>query len=77
MLLGIAEKLGDPVAQSFSVSDLVTFRKVELDAGALPRSINVRYSYLKTVFTELRRLGDIDYANPLDRLKPLKPQQAV
>lgn len=77
MLLGIAEKLGDPVAHTFSVSDLVAFRKVELDAGALPRSINVRYSYLKTVFTELRRLGDIDYANPLDRLKPLKPQQAV
>ncbi|MEZ3257445.1 site-specific integrase, partial [Escherichia coli] len=48
-----------------------------MEEGALPRSINVRYSYLKTVFTELRRLGDIDYPNPLDRLKPLKPQQSV
>ncbi|WP_425142894.1 phage integrase, partial [Enterobacter hormaechei] len=73
----IASRLGDPVGQRFTTADLVAFRKRELEEGALPRSINVRYSYLKTVFTELRRLGDIDYPNPLDRLKPLKPQQSV
>ncbi|EMH4720337.1 tyrosine-type recombinase/integrase [Pseudomonas aeruginosa] len=77
LLLLIASRLGDPVGQRFTAADLVAFRKRELEEGALPRSINVRYSYLKTVFTELRRLGDIDYPNPLDRLKPLKPQQSV
>ncbi|MCY1277692.1 Tyrosine recombinase XerC [compost metagenome] len=77
LLLSIAAKLGNPVAQTFSVSALVALRKVELEGGARPRSINVRYSYLKSVYTELRRLGDIDYVNPLDRLKPLKPQQDV
>ncbi|MFJ3259040.1 tyrosine-type recombinase/integrase [Pseudomonas sp. NPDC086581] len=77
MLLFIAAKLGNPIAQTFTVSDLVALRKVELEEGALPRSINVRYSYLKSIYTELRRLGDIDYANPLDTLKPLKPQQEV
>lgn len=79
MLLFIAAKLGNPIAQTFTVSDLVALRRVELEleVGALPRSINVRYSYLKSIYTELRRLGDIDYANPLDTLKPLKPQQDV
>ncbi len=53
MLLFTTAKLGIPIAQTFTVSDLVALRKVELEEGALPRSINMRYSYLKSVYTEL------------------------
>ncbi len=74
-LLLMASRLGDPVAIKLTGSHLAQLRRVELEAGAVAKSINNRFTYLKAVFNELRRLGDIDYANPLDTVKPLKFQE--
>lgn len=76
MLQLMAKRLGDPVARKLTGSDLVNLRRSELEAGAKPKSINNRLSFLKTVFNELYRLSDIDYPNPLAKVKPLKLQEA-
>nr|WP_024308860.1 tyrosine-type recombinase/integrase [Pseudomonas sp. P818] len=71
----MAKRLGDPIARKLNGSTIVDLRRNELEAGAKPKSINNRLSYLKTVFNELYRLGDTDYPNPLAKLKPLKFQE--
>jgi site-specific recombinase XerD len=75
VLLLVADRLGDPVASKLSGAAVVELRRKELESGSAPKSINNRLSYLKAVFNELYRLGDIDYVNPLSRLKPLKFQE--
>ena len=75
-LLLMVSRLGDPVATKLTGAHLAELRRSELEAGAVPKSINNRFTYLKAVFNELRRLGDIDYPNPLDSIKPLKFQEA-
>lgn len=74
-LLLMCQRLGNPVASKLTAADLIQLRRIELDAGAVPKSINNRLTYLKSVFNELRRLGDIDYPNPLEKVKPLKFQE--
>ncbi|WP_397378586.1 tyrosine-type recombinase/integrase [Pseudomonas sp.] len=74
-LLLMATRLGDPIAIKLTGTHLAQLRRSELESGAVPKSINNRFTYLKAVFNELRRLGDIDYPNPLDSIKPLKFQE--
>lgn len=74
-LLLMCERLGNPVATKLTGAHLVELRRKELEAGAVPKSINNRFTYLKAVFNELHRLGDIDYSNPLAQVKPLKFQE--
>lgn len=70
-LLLMAQRLGDPVATKLTAGHIATLRRSELESGAVAKSINNRLTYLKAVFNELNRLGDIDYPNPLSKLKPL------
>ncbi len=72
----MAKRLRDPVARKLTGSDLVKLRRLELEAGAKPKSVNNRLSFLKSVFNELYRLEDIDYSNPLAKVKPLRLQEA-
>ncbi|MFU3068914.1 integrase, partial [Pseudomonas aeruginosa] len=44
-------------------------------AGANGKTLNNRLGYLRAVFNELLQLGDIDFSNPLQRVKPLKLQE--
>ncbi len=71
----MAKRLGNPVARKLTGADIVSLRRRELEAGAKPKSINNRLSFLKTVYNELYRLSDIDYVNPLAKVKPLKLQE--
>lgn len=56
----MAEGLGNPVA---------------IKAGANPKTLNNRLGYLCSVFNVLHQLGEIDYANPLARIRPLRLQE--
>jgi len=76
MLQLMAKRLGDPVARTLTGADVVSLRRRELESGAMPKSVNNRLSFLKTVYNELYRLGDIDYPNPLAKVKPIKLQEA-
>ena len=66
------EGMGNPVADRFSVEMFATYRKARLAAGIAPNSVNREHAYLRSVFNELRRLGQWKKANPLAELRQFK-----
>ena len=75
VLARLAADLGDPVATKFTSNQFCEVRRVQLEAGVHGKSLNNRLGYLKAVFNELYRLGDIDYSNPLANVRPLRLQE--
>ncbi len=75
VLARLAADLGDPVASSFTGNAFCEVRRFQLESGVHGKSLNNRLGYLKAVFNELRRLGDIDYPNPLANVRPLRLQE--
>ncbi|AFM66402.1 phage integrase [Pseudomonas aeruginosa] len=71
----VAKDLGDPVASQLTAHHYAEYRTRLLAAGANGKTLNNRLGYLRAVFNELLQLGDIDFANPLQRVKPLKLQE--
>lgn len=75
LLDDLVSALGDPVAVQLSGNDYAEYRAVMLGAGANPKTLNNRLGYLRSVYNVLFQLGDIDYPNPLSRVKPLRLQE--
>jgi integrase len=50
-------------------------RRLRMEAGTSPKTLNNELGYLRSVYNELRGLGVIDYANPLELVKPLRIQE--
>ena len=75
ILAKLAKDLGDPVAVTFTGNAYCETRRVQLDSGVKGKTLNNRLGYLKAVFNELHRLGEIDYPNPLINVRPLRLQE--
>lgn len=75
ILLALARELSDPVAVSLTANLYCEVRHSQLSAGVHQKTVNNRLGYLKAVYNQLRRLGDIDYVNPLDFVRPLRLQE--
>lgn len=75
ILAKLSNDLGDPVAATFSGNAYCETRRLQLEADVHAKTLNNRLGYLKSVFNELFRLGDIDYANPLAKVRPLRLQE--
>lgn len=75
VLENIARDLGNPVAVKFTADQFCTLRGKQLAEGIHGKTLNNRLGYVKSVFNELHRLGDIDYPNPLDKVRPLRLQE--
>jgi integrase len=75
ILAKLAKDLGDPVAVTFTGNAYCETRRLQLEAGVHGKTLNNRLGYLKAVFNELFRLGDIDYPNPLAKVRPLRLQE--
>ncbi len=75
ILLALARELGDPVAVSLTANLYCEVRHLQLSAGVHQKTVNNRLGYLKAVYNQLCRLGDIDYANPLHFVRPLRLQE--
>lgn len=71
----IADALGNPVAVKMTGNEYAEYRAKALKEGANPKTLNNRLGYLRSVFNVLRHLGEIDYPNPLARVRPLRLQQ--
>lgn len=71
----LAKELGNPIAISLSGNEYAEYRANALKAGANPKTLNNRLGYLRSVFNVLHQLGDIDYPNPLQRVRPLRLQE--
>lgn len=75
ILVKHVQELRDPVAVDLAANDYCEVRRSLLDAGVHGKTLNNRLGYLKAVFNELIRLGDIDYVNPLLKVRPLRLQE--
>ncbi|MFY1051058.1 phage integrase [Ectopseudomonas khazarica] len=75
VLENIARDLGDPVAVKFTADQFCTLRGRLLADGIHGKTLNNRLGYVKSVFNELHRLGDINYPNPLAKVRPLRLQE--
>lgn len=75
LLLQLASDLGDPVALQLTGNQYTEYRAQQLAAGAHGKTLNNRLGYLRAVYNELHQLGEIDYVNPLQRVKLLKLQE--
>ncbi|SDH95748.1 phage integrase [Pseudomonas panipatensis] len=75
LLIQLAKDLGDPVASQLTGHMYAEYRAQQISKGANGKTLNNRLGYLRAVFNELLQLGDIDFANPLQRVKPLKLQE--
>jgi integrase len=69
------DRMGDPVADRFTVNTFATYRTARLAEGILPNSINREHAYLRSVFNELRRLGQWNRENPLAHLRQFKVEE--
>lgn len=75
LLDAMAKDLGDPVAIKLSGKQYAEYRAKQLAQGANPKTLNNRLGYLRSVFNVLHQLEEIDYPNPLARVKLLRLQE--
>lgn len=75
LLDDMAKALGDPVALNLTGNDYAEYRAGMLKSGANPKTLNNRLGYLRSVYNVLHQLGEIDYPNPLARVRPLRLQE--
>ncbi|WP_145931692.1 phage integrase [Yersinia bercovieri] len=79
-LEAICERLGDPLVTDFDKNAFAVYREQRLNGRwqakgrAAPKqaTVNREYSYLRAVFSELKRLGEWEGDNPLDGLRQFK-----
>ena len=71
----LVKDLGNPIAFKLTGNEYAEYRTNALKAGANPKTLNNRLGYLRSVFNVLHQLGEIDYANPLERVRPLRLQE--
>ena len=67
--------MGNPVADRFTVNTFAAYRTDRLASGIAPNSVNREHAYLRSVFNELRRLGQWSKPNPLAELRQFKVQE--
>jgi len=70
-LQALAKGLGDPVAAKLEPQVYSQHRRVRLDSGLAPKTMNNELGYLKGVYNELKSLEVITYDNPVRSVKPL------
>ena len=71
----LCSKLGNPVASSLTGTQYTAARGEALASGAAGKTLNNHLGYLRAMYNELHRLGEIDYANPLGNVRMLKLQE--
>lgn len=79
-LKAICERLGDPLAHEVDKNMFAVYRERRLSGEWLAKgrkaikeaTVNREQSYLHAVFSELKRLGEWEDANPLDGIRQFK-----
>src|SRR5690606_26129297 len=74
VLCRMAREMGNPVAVNLSGVTYTEYRGKRLEQGIHRKTINTQFGYLCSMFNVLHELGEIDYQNPLAKVKPLKLQ---
>ncbi|MCY1365299.1 Tyrosine recombinase XerC [compost metagenome] len=75
VLRRMAEALGNPVAVNMTGAQYTAYRALRLASGISGKTVNIQLGYLRSMFSVLLHLGEIDYPDPLAKVKPLKLQE--
>ncbi|SIS44703.1 tyrosine-type recombinase/integrase [Neptunomonas antarctica] len=71
-LIRLSNDLGNPVASRLTSSMFLMYRKQRINQGLKPKTLNNELIYIRAVFNELIALQQLNYVNPLEKVKPLK-----
>jgi site-specific recombinase XerD len=84
-LLHMCEALGNPIAASIDATTFATYRKERLEGKHVPsndkrkrnggisvNSANREHAYLRSMFNELRRVGEWTGSNPIEHVRQFK-----
>lgn len=72
----MSSAMGDPVARTLQSSTFIKYRNSRLEQGIKPKTLNTELGFLRSVYNELYALEQINYANPLRLVKPLRLQES-
>lgn len=75
VLRRMAEDMSNPIASRLTGAHYTEHRARRLAAGVSGKTVNNQLGYLCSVFNVLEQLGEIDYPNPLAKVKVLKLQE--
>ena len=68
----IAEALNDPIACELKAANFVAYVSERIESGLAEKTLNNHLGYLKAVYNYLHSIGEIEYQNPLERVKPIR-----
>lgn len=74
-LTAMAVAMGNPYAVQLSATDFTSYRAARLGAGIAPSTVNHEHAYLRSLFNELRRLGEWSEPNPIANVRQIKTQE--
>jgi integrase len=71
-LLKLSRALGNPIGRTLNPELLADYRRLRIDEGITPATLNRELITLKALFRELRRLSVIDYDSSLLKVRKLR-----
>jgi integrase len=74
-LVQMGEAMGNPVADQFKADLFAKYRAKRLSEGISANNLNREHAYLRSVFNELRRLGQWNGENPLALVRQFKIEE--
>lgn len=74
-LIHLGEAMGNPIADQFKADLFARYRAKRLSEGISANNLNREHAYLRSVFNELRRLGQWKGENPLALVRQFKIEE--
>ena len=71
-LLAMVSSLQNPIARQLKPEQYLKYRHIRSTNKINPKTLNNELGYLNAIYNELRRTGQIDYENPLAKIRPIK-----
>ncbi|WP_084645210.1 phage integrase [Oceanobacter kriegii] len=72
VLLTIFSQINNPAGQGLTASDIANHFAIRHKKGISPKTLNNHLGYLNAMFNRLIEIDEIEYPNPLAKLKPIK-----
>lgn len=74
LLYRMSDKLGNPIASELTSEQFSRYRESRIQE-VTTTTANREHSYIRAMFNELRRLGVIDYDNPVANIRQFKERE--
>lgn len=71
-LILAANALKNPIGHELKALDYTRYRAKRKESGIADKTLNNELGYLRAFYNSLKKLGEIDYANPLAEIEQIK-----